>query len=137
MSIEWLAKNLGKSELSKDFSKGIWIPTEAGDMTINQLYAKIEGTLTQNSFVIRQGAVPEEPLDFELNIVTSHGDRDIALFQSLYLNETDIVHSTQNIVAQGLVMVLFICHSGSMIQDVYRYQFDSLIKYYSIWAIKQ
>ena len=130
MSAEWLTKASSYLPLKKNYSKGIWIPTDAGDFTINNLFSKIESTLVDNNFTIDQSPTPVKPLDFEVNIVTSHGDREIALFQSLFINHEQYIHSTGNIVKEGKVIILFVCHSGSMKKDYFRNQFNSLIKYY-------
>lgn len=130
MSLDWQDKVMGEPGLPVNFSKSIWIPTEAQDFVIEQLYAKLEDCLAAENFSINQKSVIDVPLSSNIDIICSHGDREISRYHSFFQNHDQSLHVSETIVEKGDVLILFVCHSGSMQEDIFRNQIDSLIRHY-------
>ncbi|WP_316848848.1 hypothetical protein [Pedobacter agri] len=130
MSLDWQDKVMNEPGLPIDFSKSIWIPTDAQDFVIEQLYAKLEDCLVGENFTINQKSVIDVPLSSNIDIICSHGDRDISRYHSFFQNQDQYLHVSEDIVEKGEVLILFVCHSGSMQEDIFRNQIDSLIRHY-------
>ncbi|MGX5689445.1 hypothetical protein [Arcticibacter tournemirensis] len=130
MSLDWQDKVMDEPGLPVDFSKSIWIPTEAQDFVIAQLYAKLEHCLIAENFMINQKSVIDVPLSSSIDIICSHGDQEIYRYHSFFQNQDQSLHVSEAIVEKGDVLILFVCHSGSMQEDIFRNQTDSLIRHY-------
>lgn len=127
LSTEWLLKSKDHRPLAKDYMKSIWIPTISGDLTLNLLFSKIEGTLRANNFTIYNEEVLKQPLNSQVNIVCSHGDRDISENHVFY-HESNATYNLNKIIGPGKVLVFFVCHSGSMKMEFFRNNVTSLVK---------
>jgi hypothetical protein len=130
MSLDWQDKVMNEPGLPVDFSKSIWIPTDAQDFVIEQLYAKLEDCLIEENFTINQKSVIDLPLSSDVDIICSHGDKEISRYHSFFQNHDQSMHVSEDIVKKGEVLILFVCHSGSMQEDIFRNQIDSLIRHY-------
>jgi len=130
MSLDLQDKIMDEPNLPVNFSKSIWIPTAAQDFVIEQLYAKLEDYLVTEKFTIDQKAIIDVPLSSNIDIICSHGDREISRYHSFFQNLDQSLHVSEDIVNKGDVLILFICHSGSMQEDIFRNQIDSLIRHY-------
>lgn len=127
LSTEWLLKSKDHSPLTKDYGKSIWIPTSSGDFTLSLLFSKIEGTLMENNFAIYTEEVLKQPLNSQVNIVCSHGDKDISENHVFY-HESNATYNLNKIIGPGKVLVFFVCHSGSMKMEFFRNNVTSLVK---------
>ena len=119
LSTEWLLKSAGTRPLSINYSKSIWIPIETGDYTLNYLYNNIEKTIQENSFLISQQMELEKPLDSDINIICSHGSKNISETQ-VFFQENNSTYNLNSIVGKGRVLILFVCYSGSMKTEFFR-----------------
>jgi len=129
LSTEWYLKFANKTFLAENYSKAIWIPTEGGDFTINQLFGGLESTLTDYSFKIENSIKLENPISSELNIVTAHGSNDIALKQVFYPDGAPRLN-INSFLGTGKVLILLVCHSGSTKSTPFKNSISTLIKEY-------
>lgn len=134
MSLEWLIDRTksGHKEL-ETLTKGIWIPTEVGDFTLNYLYSYIETTLSKNGFAEEKKLLPSKPLDNDINIIAAHGDQSINTFPALYakgVTESFSIVKLNRIIGPGKILILFVCHSGSMRPDFLRNRIATMIRDY-------
>jgi hypothetical protein len=131
LSVEWFGKFIDRDLfLQPSYSKEIWMPTMSGDVPLNLLYSKIEDVLLKNTFGIHTEAVIEKPLSSDLNILAAHGNEDISNFYAFYTNQTEVIHKIGKIIGRGKVLVLLICHSGSMKNAVFDNRSSSLVRYF-------
>lgn len=129
LSTEWYLSNKNDSTINNDFTKSIWIPTEDGDFTLNQLYGSLEQHLKNYQFDIFQNTNLSSPISSDLNIVCSHGSKNIASVQVIYPNDKPLVNLDQ-IVGKGNVLIFFVCHSGSYKKEFFRNNIISMVKSY-------
>lgn len=126
LSTEWFIKEKNNF-LSGQFTKSIWIPTEGGDFTINQLKSKLETVLERENFNITESLLPEQPINSDINILSSHGDSSIALKQAIYPDENPRIN-INSYIGQGKLLIFFVCHSGSMTPTPFENSISSIVK---------
>lgn len=129
LSTEWYLSIDKSTSINKNYSKSIWIPKEEGDFTLNQLYAKIEDTLIENSFDINTNLEKDSSITPDLNIICSHGAKDIAEKQIIYPSERPLVNLNK-VIGKGEVLIFLICHSGSYKSELFKNNITSLVKTY-------
>ena len=139
ISGEWFAANTGKQKLAADYSKAIWIPIESRDVALSTLFSKIEDSLLANGFSVAEEIEMASALSADLNIVCSHGARNISETQivSQKLLSEDFKQAADHftfdlddVVGKGKVLIFFVCHSGSMRSDFFKNTISSLVKRY-------
>lgn len=129
LSIEWLYQIKTKNKnLIENFTKEIWIPIENGDLDLNILFKKIEQKITELDFKIHTSPLPDKPISSNINIIAAHGDEDIASFNALFNNDKLSIQNLNYVVGDGDILIMLVCHSGSMNSDVYRNQVASLTR---------
>lgn len=128
LSTEWFIQS-SRKQLPNKFRKSIWIPTDSGDYTLNYLFSNIEESLHVNAFEIFTQTELESPLSSEINIVCSHGTKNISEIQVVY-HEHQPTYNLNSIVGKGKILIFFVCYSGSMQTEFYRNNVTSLIKRY-------
>jgi len=129
LSTEWYLKFANKSQLERNYSKSIWIPTEGGDFTINQLFGNLEDILSKFSFNVETSIKLEKPITSDLNIVTAHGSYDIALKQVFYPDGVPRLN-LDSYLGIGKVLIFFVCHSGSTKSTPFKNSISTIIKEY-------
>lgn len=127
LSTEWYLKYAKKNKIKENFTKSIWIPTEGSDFTINYLYSKLKYTLNKSNFFIEQSIAPERPISSELNILTAHGSDDIALKKVIYPDGNPRLNIAR-FLGKGKILILFICHSGSVTATPFKNSISTIIK---------
>lgn len=127
LSTEWYLNNIKSIDLSSDFSKSIWIPTEAGDMTLNYLYSNIEDCVKSQNFDIHHSVSLDNPLSSDLNIIGSHGAKDISQIKVIYPDNNPLIN-LKKIIGPGKILVFFVCYSGSQSTDFFKNSVSSLVK---------
>lgn len=128
LSTEWFIQS-SRKPLPNKFSKSIWIPTESGDYTLNYLFSNIEESIKENEFETFIQTELESPLASDINIVCSHGTKNISEIQVVY-HEHQPTYNLDTIIGKGKILIFFVCYSGSMQTDFYRNDVTSLIKRY-------
>lgn len=129
LSTEWYLKYSNLTQFKADFSKAIWIPTEGGDFAINHLYGKLEDYLKANKFNIETAISPTKPIVSDINIVTAHGANDIAIKQIIFPDENPRINLSK-FLGSGKVLILFVCHSGSVKSTPFKNSISTIIKEY-------
>jgi hypothetical protein len=127
LSTEWYLNRNTILSLPKNYSKSIWIPTEAGDWTINQLYNSIEKILIDYSISTCTKLEIEEALSSDINIVSSHGAKDISKNQVIFPSDSPIFN-LHKVCGSGKVLLFLVCYSGTMSKDFIRNNVSSLVK---------
>lgn len=131
-SIEWLIINnkTFPGHLDNDFSISLWIPLEQGDFLLNLLWAKIEDIVENFKILTSTNDVPDNPLSSQVNIISAHGGKDIASFEALFLSDEAAITKVNRIIGDGLILILLVCHSGSMEKALFESQVLSLVHKY-------
>lgn len=129
LSTEWYLKYANQTQLSADYSKAIWIPIEGGDFSINHLYAKLKDFLEASKFKIETAISPAEPIVSDINILTAHGANDIAIKQIIFPDGNPRINLAK-FLGGGKVLILFICHSGSVKSTPFKNSISTIIKEY-------
>jgi hypothetical protein len=128
-STEWHIANAAKhARLPRDFTTAMWIPTEGGDFALNLLWSRLEPLAEAQNVEVTHSEVPELPLHSDINILSAHGASDISSFYAFSTREGAAVIDLDRIVSGGTVLVLLVCHSGSMGKDLLRDKILSLVR---------
>ena len=127
LSTEWFLKTKNTTPLQNNYSKSIWIPIDSGDFPLSYLYSKMKDTLNANSFEIHTELNLSSPLSSDINIICSHGDRDISEIQ-VVSQEGNITYNLNSIIGKGKILIFIVCHSGSMKTEFFKNSATSLMK---------
>lgn len=127
LSTEWLLSVRNEPPVKRNYSKSIWIPTDSGDFAISYLYGNIEDTINQSGFSIFQSIKLDQPLASDINIVCSHGGKNISEVQ-VVSQKTSRTEDLNAIVGHGRILIFFVCYSGSMKTEFFRNNVTSLVK---------
>ncbi|MCG9879531.1 MAG: hypothetical protein MH472_02935 [Bacteroidia bacterium] len=128
LSTEWLYINDLSKLLPINYTKSIWIPLNAGDMTLALLFSKIESTLDKYYIEKNLDANFAGAISSDINIIVSHGDKSIATDHKLHINQSQFITNSGQIIGTGKILILFVCHSGSMKNEILKNEVSSLIK---------
>jgi hypothetical protein len=91
----------------------MWIPIDAGDMSLNILYSRLETFLKQELIGVSTRSIPDHPLSSTINILVAHGGKTIAESKIISTGRERILNGHQ-FLGEGRVAILFVCHSGGM-----------------------
>ncbi|MFS4474144.1 hypothetical protein [Chryseobacterium sp. T20] len=127
LSTEWLLETHQTNPLPSDYKKSIWIPIESGDYPLSYLFGNIENTLQEYSFNVHQEMKLNEPLSADINIVCSHGAKNISETQ-IVSQEDHLTYDLNTVIGKGRILIFFVCHSGSMKTEFFRNNVTSLVK---------
>lgn len=127
LSTEWYLSCKDQAVIDQNLTKSIWIPTESGDITLNKLYDSLKSKIEKYQFQIFNQVDIPSPLSSDLNIVCSHGDRDIASLQVIYPGGSPL-DDLERIIGNGKVLIFFVCHSGSYKDEYFKNNITSLVK---------
>lgn len=127
LSTEWLLKTDGVTPLKADYSKSIWIPVDSGDYALNYLFSNIEQTLKDCSFEIFHQTDLIKPLSSDINIICSHGAKNISEVQIIF-QEGNFTYNLNSVIGAGKILIFFVCYSGSMKTEFFRNSVTSLVK---------
>lgn len=129
LSTEWLMfKCENPTLLKKAFTKSIWVPVQSGDIPLNYLLSNIESTLEENSFDVHTNVKLDNPLSSDINIVCSHGGKNIS--ETRIISQNDIPMNLESIIGDGKILIFFVCYSGSMTTEFFRNNVASMVKKY-------
>ena len=127
LSTEWFLKAKNSTPLKKNYSKSIWNPIDSGDVSLNYLHSKMEETLKANSFDIHTELNLATPLSSDINIICSHGDRDISEIHVVSQTE-NMTYNLNQVIGEGKILIFIVCHSGSMKTEFFKNSATSLMK---------
>ncbi|OWV24799.1 hypothetical protein B7988_13995 [Fibrobacter sp. UWB1] len=132
ISTEFFLQNIGKRKINGLLTKAFWCP-KALDMALEQSYSHLSNIL--ENFKIEVYAeksqlndyYPIKPLNSSINILCAHGNekgKDAYCFSA-----GDVKFSNLNkIVGKGELLILFVCHSGSMDNSNFDNAIHTMIK---------
>ena len=133
VSLEWFAENHASVYIpAKDFSISSWIPTEDEDYALYIGYNKLVPLLEeQYGITISTKLVPTNPFNTTINIFMAHGGKGVEGFRTIYTkNEEGHAIIKENgidrIMGNGIIAVLFICHSAYLSPELFAQRLVSL-----------
>ena len=130
LSLEWLNSKLKERKQTITNDKAIYIPIEGGDLTINMLYESIKNTIEKYSIKSTTTLTNFSPISSTINIVSSHGSKDISSTQVFYPDSNHVIYNLDGILGVGKILILLVCHSGSTKEFFFKNEIASLIKRY-------
>lgn len=129
ISTEVFIKTNFEEPLHKDFTCAYWSPLDSQEFTFAMIKELIEETLNKFHVVCNDRTDPLLPIDSEINIACAHGGADISNTTWFYANDKPIVE-TDKIIGKGKLLILFVCHSGTISRPDYDNAMHTLIKRY-------
>lgn len=129
ISTELFIKTNFDEPLQKDYSKSFWSPIDSGEFTFQVILEQLENCFLKYKFNIHCEIVPAFPLHADLNIVCAHGSSNISETEWFYANEQPIIE-TSKIVGKGKLLILFVCHSGTITHTNYDNAMHTIVKRY-------
>jgi hypothetical protein len=129
ISTELFIKTNFDEPLRGDYSKAFWTPVDSGEFTFQVILGQLESLLQKYQFDVHCETAPIVPLHADLNIVCAHGGSNISETEWFYANDQPLIE-TRSIVGQGKLLILLVCHSGSITQTNYDNAMHTIIKRY-------
>lgn len=128
ISTEFLIKSNFNDTLQKGYSKSYWSPLNK-ETTFWGIKEGLKQVFEDYHFDVDNNDEPAVPLHADLNIVCAHGADNISNSEWFYAGGTPIVNSNR-VVGLGKVLVLFVCHSGSITYQHYDNTMHTIVKRY-------
>lgn len=129
ISTELFIKTNFDEPLRGDYLKAFWTPVDSGEFTFQVLLGQLESLLQKYKFDIHCETTLVAPLHADLNIVCAHGGSNISETEWFYANDQPLIE-TSSIVGQGKLLILLVCHSGTITQTNYDNAMHTIIKRY-------
>ena len=129
ISTEVLIKTNFEQPLRKDFSCAYWSPVNSNEITFAMIKSQLDYTLRKYHFTCKYDTNPMHPICSEINIACAHGGMDISNTSWFYADDTPIVE-TDKIIGRGKLLILFVCHSGTITRPDYDNAMHTIIKRY-------
>lgn len=129
ISTEVFIKTNFEEPLHKDFTCAYWSPFDSQEFTFAMIKGHLEETLNRYHFVCNDQTAPLRPINSEINIACAHGGADISNTSWFYADDKPIVE-TDKIIGKGKMLILFVCHSGTISRPDYDNAMHTLIKRY-------
>lgn len=128
ISTEFLIKSNFNDPLPKGYNKSYWSPLNK-EATFFGIKEGLKQVFEDYQFNVDDNDEPAMPLHADLNIVCAHGADNISDSKWFYAGGTPILNS-KRVVGPGKVLVLFVCHSGSITYQCYDHTMHTIIKRY-------
>ena len=128
ISTEFLIKSNFNDPLPKGYNKSYWSPLNK-ETTFWSIKEGLKQVFEDYQFDVDDNDEPAVPLHADLNIVCAHGADNISDSEWFYAGGLPIVNS-KRVVGPGKVLVLFVCHSGSIIHHHYDHTMHTIVKRY-------
>lgn len=129
ISTEVFIKTNFEEPLHKDFTCAYWSPFDSQEFTFAMIKGHLEETLNKYHFICNDQTAPLRPINSEINIACAHGGADISNTSWFYADDKPIVE-TDKIIGNGKLLILFVCHSGTISRPDYDNAMHTLIKRY-------
>ena len=94
------------------------------------LWSRLSNAISGFNINIQTTIAPSASLNSDVNILISHGSRDISTSHNISPGEGTTLVGTDLLISRGSILILFICHSGSMTKALFRDKVMSLIRQY-------
>lgn len=128
-STEYLTECCKEEFLPIDYTKSYWSPDSTSELTFGGIMDRIGDVLREYGFNVSMGETPEAPLSSDLNIVCAHGGKNISEDECFFVGGEPIIE-TDRIVGSGKLLILLVCHSGSITHKEYEHVMHTMIKRY-------
>lgn len=127
MSIENLLQHHRTVTLYSNCTMAAWIPSDDGNHTIAWGLSQLEPVLQQYGAAVTTTRYPDIPLHADINIFLAHGIREFNGFKVVSTgdNPENIIVNPSKVFGKGRIAVLFICNSGSSMEEMYGHQIVS------------
>ena len=129
ISTEVLIKTNFDNPLSERPSCSFWCPTGSQEFTFAMIKSSLDDVFGKYYIACNEQNIPDRPIEAEINIACAHGGADISDTQWFYADGNPIVE-TGKIIGRGKLLILFVCHSGSITRHDYDNAMHTLIKRY-------
>lgn len=129
ISTEVLIKTNFEEPLRELPSCSFWCPSGSEEFTFAMIQSSLEEVFAKYNFACNEQDIPVQPIEAEINIACAHGGADISDTQWFYADGNPIVE-TGKIIGRGKLLILFVCHSGSISRPDYDNAMHTLIKRY-------
>jgi len=129
LSSEWLIIENRKGIKLADLKTSFWIPVEEGDFALNSLFQKLERTCNSYEIETTTSTIPKIPIEGEINIIAAHGGVDLPNSNYVFSNGVPI-GEFEKIIGEGKILILFVCHSGTMKKEIFSQKVNSFIRYF-------
>ena len=129
ISTEVLIKTNFDNPLIERPSCSFWCPTGSQAFTFAMIKSSLEDVFGKYNIACNEQNIPDRPIEAEINIACAHGGADISDTQWFYADGNPIVE-TGKIIGRGKLLILFVCHSGSITRHDYDNAMHTLIKRY-------
>lgn len=127
ISTEFLIHSNFENNIRLDNVSNFWIPIDSGDIALNQLWSHLENEISPFCANIFTTTLMDKPLNGDINVVCAHGAKTIGETDWLFANEQPI-KDAEAIVGNGKLLILLVCHAGSMKAGVYDTAVHTIIK---------
>lgn len=107
----------------------LWAPTEEGDFAICQAFSKVMDNIGSYNIDVSESIIPSFKKYCDLNIFIAHGGRDEKTgFKYILPSSGKVYLDAGSVLGAGKIAVLFVCHSGSVTDQLFSNAIHSLIK---------
>lgn len=113
ISTEYLVQSNFYNNIDSDTHPNMWIPLDSGDMALCQLWSHLEDSMKKIGVEIFESLSMDNPMSSTINIVCTHGARTINETEWFYANGEPI-KDVDDIVGNGHLLILLVCHAGTM-----------------------
>ena len=127
ISTEFFILSNMDNNIEADFQPSFWIPLDSGDIALNRLWSHLENEITPFCQNIYTTISIAEPLNNAINIVCAHGAKTIGETDWFFAGDEPI-KNVDAIVGKGKLLILLVCHSGSMNPGLYDTAVHSIVK---------
>lgn len=136
ISLEWfVGNNQGGTIPLNNFSAQGWIPVADEDMTLTIGNEKLKPILEgKYGFPIDNNLIPDKPLHASINIVMAHGGKGDYGFKTFYTRQNSAdghafikEEGVERIFGEGYIAIVFVCHSASIVKDVFSQKLVSFV----------
>lgn len=129
ISTELLIKTNFEDQLSKDYTKTFWSPADGEEFTFEVINRNLQDIFERYKFDVCSEPVPSTPRSSDLNIICAHGGSDIGL-SGWFSADGQPIKETSRIVGRGKLLLLFVCHSGTIQNTDYDNAMHTIVKRY-------
>lgn len=127
ISTEFMVQSNFYNNITSKANANLWIPLDSGDYALNQLWSHLEAGISSYGINIFTTKSVEEQLSGEINIVCAHGAKSIDQTEWFYAHNEPI-KDVDDIVGNGKLLILLVCHAGTMSSGYYDTAVHSIIK---------
>ena len=127
ISTEFLIQSNFENNIRPDILSNFWIPIDSGDLALNQLWSHLENEISPFCTNIFTTTHMDKPLNGDINVVCAHGAKTIGETDWFFAKGKPL-KDVDAIVGKGKLLILLVCHAGSMKAGVYDTAVHTIIK---------